>query len=151
MDGPSLTRSYEGCKLVSYQDKYGVWTNGRGHTGPDVFPRQVITQVQADAMFNNEDYPKAIQGAISDVGMVCWNNLDEVRKAIVVDLAFEMGQTGLSEFHRMIAALLTGDVETAAAELLDSDYASEVPNRAKPNAKMLLTGEWNENLETTSI
>jgi lysozyme len=147
MDGPTLTRRYEGCELVSYQDTRDVYTIGVGHTGPDVFPRQVITQAQADALFD-ADYSKAIQGAISDVGMVVWNNLDEVRKAVVCDLSFELGQVGLAEFSKTLACIAAEDWEGAAANLLDSAYAAEVPIRAKANAKMLLTGEWNENLET---
>ena len=47
--GISLTEISEGCRLIAYQDPAGVWTNGVGHTGSDVFPGQIVTQAQANA------------------------------------------------------------------------------------------------------
>ncbi|UGA37825.1 lysozyme [Chromobacterium haemolyticum] len=48
--GITLVKSFEGLKLVAYKCPAGIWTNGYGHTGSDVTPGQVITQVQADAL-----------------------------------------------------------------------------------------------------
>ena len=42
-----LIQKYEGCKLQSYRDSAGIWTVGYGHTGPDVGPKQTITQERA--------------------------------------------------------------------------------------------------------
>ena len=39
---------WEGCRLESYRDAVGVATIGFGHTGPDVFMGQRITQAEAD-------------------------------------------------------------------------------------------------------
>jgi len=36
----------EGTRLVAYRDTKGIWTNGVGHTGGDVFPGQVVTTQQ---------------------------------------------------------------------------------------------------------
>ena len=36
----------EGTRLVAYRDTKGIWTNGVGHTGDDVFPGQVVTTEQ---------------------------------------------------------------------------------------------------------
>ncbi len=50
--GLDLIKYFEGCRLYSYKpvptEKY--WTIGWGHYGPDVEPKSVITQAQADAM-----------------------------------------------------------------------------------------------------
>ncbi|WP_342419257.1 glycoside hydrolase family protein [Paenibacillus sp. FSL H8-0168] len=50
--GLDLIKHFEGCRLYSYKpvptEKY--WTIGWGHYGPDVEPKSVITQAQADAM-----------------------------------------------------------------------------------------------------
>ena len=46
--GLDLIKSFEGCRLTSYQDAGGVWTIGYGHTG-NVAPFTAITQQQADA------------------------------------------------------------------------------------------------------
>lgn len=47
--GEALTKQFEGCKLVAYQDVRGIWTVGFGHTGPEVIEGLTWTQDQADA------------------------------------------------------------------------------------------------------
>jgi len=45
-----LIKSCEGCSLTSYVCSGGVTTIGYGHTGPNVFANQVITQSEADTL-----------------------------------------------------------------------------------------------------
>jgi lysozyme len=52
--GRAFIAGWEGDKLVAYKDGGGVWTAGRGHTGPDVKPKMVITQEQSDAWFDED-------------------------------------------------------------------------------------------------
>ena len=51
--GKNLIKSYEGCRLEAYYCPSGVLTIGYGHTG-DVYPGQVITQAEADALFDQD-------------------------------------------------------------------------------------------------
>lgn len=44
----ALAKSFEGCRLLAYQDVRGVWTIAYGHTY-GVTPGMVCTQEQADA------------------------------------------------------------------------------------------------------
>ncbi len=46
-EGLNLIKSFESCRLTSYQDSGGVWTIGWGHTA-GVRAGQTITQAQAD-------------------------------------------------------------------------------------------------------
>lgn len=50
----ALIRSFEGCRLISYQDPGGKWTIGYGHTGPvngqPLGPGVSITEDQAEAL-----------------------------------------------------------------------------------------------------
>lgn len=146
MDGKTYTRQNEGCRLVAYQDTNGFWTIGVGHLlgVGSWFEGTIWTQAQADHQYD-EDYLKAQNGAMIDVGAVCWSRLDEVRQSALTDMAFNIGEQGLGAFHHMIAAILQSDWNTAAAELLGSDYADQVPNRAKRNAIILATGDWPNN------
>lgn len=48
--GLALIKSSEGCRLASYRCQAGVLTVGYGHTGPDVFEGQIITQPEADML-----------------------------------------------------------------------------------------------------
>ena len=46
--GLDLIKSFEGCRLTSYQDQAGLWTIGYGHCTPAVTEGLTITQDQAD-------------------------------------------------------------------------------------------------------
>ena len=48
LKGLALIKSFEGCKLDSYQDSVGVWTCGYGTTGPDIVEGITFTQAQAE-------------------------------------------------------------------------------------------------------
>ena len=54
MSAIELVRHFEGCKLVAYPDAGGVQTIGFGHTGPDVYPGLVWTQIQADTELQHD-------------------------------------------------------------------------------------------------
>jgi lysozyme len=59
-DGLELIKSFEGCKLIAYQDVGGVWTIGWGHT-EGVKPGATITQAQADRLFEDAVATRALQ------------------------------------------------------------------------------------------
>lgn len=66
--------------------------------------------------------------------------LDENRRHAIIDMAYNMGVAGVCKFKSMISALRKKDYETAAKELVDSKYFRDVPNRARRNRDILLTG-----------
>lgn len=49
-DGIDLIKSSEGCRLKAYRCQAGILTIGYGHTGPDVFEGQEITQEEANTL-----------------------------------------------------------------------------------------------------
>ena len=51
--GLQLIESFEGLRLISYQDSVGVWTIGDGHT-KCVHQHQTITQQQAEAVLQED-------------------------------------------------------------------------------------------------
>lgn len=54
--GRDLIKSFEGCRLTSYQDQGGVWTIGYGHTAK-VTNHDTITQLEADSLFEQDLFP----------------------------------------------------------------------------------------------
>lgn len=50
--GKKLIKGYESCRLKAYRDAKGVWTIGWGHTGPGVDEGDIITQAEADMLFD---------------------------------------------------------------------------------------------------
>lgn len=52
--GLDLLKSFEGRKLVAYQDQGGVWTVGYGHTGPEVIKGMVISADDAISLLETD-------------------------------------------------------------------------------------------------
>src|SRR5689334_6888086 len=48
---------FEDEKLVAYKDTGGVWTIGRGHTGPEVHEGLVWTPEQSALAFSKDNVP----------------------------------------------------------------------------------------------
>lgn len=91
--GKDLIKKYEGCRLKAYKpvptEKY--WTIGWGHYGPDVKAGQVITQQQADKIFD-ADLPK-YEGPVNNLGM----NLNQNEFDALVSFCYNCGAGNLSK------------------------------------------------------
>ena len=59
-------------------------------------------------------------------------------RMVLCDMCFNMGIKGLLKFKLFLEAIEDVDYQTAAEELLNSKYATQVPNRAKRNAQLVL-------------
>ena len=70
--------------------------------------------------------------------------LDDVRQDAMINLCFNIGITSLKKFSKALAAMNVHDYETAAAEFLDSRWASQVGTRALDVTDMIRTGEYSE-------
>lgn len=148
MNGPDWTAKFEAPDgrpiLHAYPDPLtggAPWTIGLGHTGADVGPKTVWTEDQCIHAFHN-DYQVASIVAATVIGSLAWAGLNEPRRAVLADMAFNIGQSRLSGFAKMLGAIRRKDWTEAKAQMLDSAYARQVKTRAKRNAKTLLTGEW---------
>ena len=73
-------------------------------------------------------------------GFDFYDGLDEARKTVLVDMAYQMGVSGMLRFKSMIKDIKVGAWDSAAKSLLDSKYARDSPNRAKRNAETMRTG-----------
>jgi GH24 family phage-related lysozyme (muramidase) len=133
----------EGLRLTPYRDSRGFWTIGRGHLLPqDLTATQratmVLTREEADALFES-DLASAIHGAAS---FAWWHVLDAERQAVIVEMVFQMGVSGVSEFVRMAEAIKARKFHAAAYEMLDSDWARQTPSRVKHLASAMRDGQW---------
>lgn len=70
-----------------------------------------------------------------------WRGLDEVRKAILINMCFNLGLPRLMTFRKMLKALEDRNYELAAKEMLDSKWAKQVGNRAIELSEMMRTGK----------
>ena len=125
----------EGTRLMPYADRGGKITIGTGRNLTD----RGITIDESDLMLTN-DILAAAQGLARRLPWFV--ALDSVRRIALVDLAFNMGLTGLCGFHVMLDALKQGDWPGAAAALLESAWATQVqPSRRDRIVAMLRTGQ----------
>ena len=76
-----------------------------------------------------------------DLSQLDWySTLDDVRKSVMIECAFNLGLHGLLQFQQMISALRSGNWQGAHDELLSSKAAQQLPARYANLAKLLLTG-----------
>lgn len=129
-----LTR-HEGFKSGVYKDSRGFNTVGFGRC-LDTNP---LTRDEALYLMQGP-----LTAARTDlVTSFAWFPiLDAIRQAVLMDLCYNIGIAGVLGFKKMISAMAAGDYDSAAAELMNSQYATQVGSRAKELAQMLKTGDW---------
>lgn len=69
-------------------------------------------------------------------------HLSSARQAVLINMAFNMGVSGLLLFKNMFKAISNYDFESAAVEMLNSKWAGQVGCRSDELAEQMLTGEW---------
>jgi lysozyme len=60
-----------------------------------------------------------------------FRNLTQARQEVLINMAFNLGVDGLMKFHRTLFLMENSRHEEAAAEMLNSKWASQVGGRAK--------------------
>jgi lysozyme len=108
--GINLIKSFEGCRLNSYQDVGGVWTIGYGHTS-NVHANMSITQQQADA-FLEQDLQRFSQAVSSAVKVP----LNQYQFDALVSFCYNVGVTAFTT-SSLLQRLNRGDYSGACSEL----------------------------------
>jgi lysozyme len=146
----------EGLVLNVYKDTLGIDTIGIGRNLEDRgISQQELNDLDIPTMNHVYEYgiteADAVYLANNDVQIVeeelvrahpCVDSLDAVRQLIVIDMAFNMGVPRLCKFKNMWAAIHNEDYPTAAKEMLDSRWASQVKGRATKLANAMHKGEF---------
>ncbi|MGR2663680.1 lysozyme [Chromobacterium haemolyticum] len=108
--GITLVKSSEGLKLVAYKCPAGIWTNGYGHTGPDVTPGMVITQAQADALLARD-----LERFEAGVARLVKVPLNQNQFDALVSFSYNLG-LGALQGSTLLRLLNAGDYAGAAAQ-----------------------------------
>jgi lysozyme len=116
LNGLALTKSFEGCRLVAYQDQAGVWTIGYGHTR-DVKAGDTCTQEQADKWLL-EDIAFAENCVNSKVKVP----LIQSQFDALVDFVFNLG-CGAFRSSTLLKFVNKGDFKQASQEFKKWDHA----------------------------
>ena len=122
----------EGRKAFPYNDTEGIPTIGIGRN-----LQNGLSPDEINYLFAN-DLKKAdasARGLYPD-----FDALSDNRRAVLVNMAFNLGSPRLAGFVKMRAAVLAGDFDRAADEMLSSRWATQVGQRAQRLAKMMREG-----------
>lgn len=117
-NGVKLTKGFESCRLVAYQDIKGVWTIGWGHTGPEVVAGLRWTQEQADAALTR-DYGWAER----EINVHVAYAINQAMFDAMVDLTYNIG-AGSFDHSTLLTELNRGDLEGAAKQFEAWSHAS---------------------------
>jgi lysozyme len=135
-------RRHEGLRLEPYKCSEGYLTIGFGRN----LETNGISEAEAEFMLLNDLL--MVEGELKDEGW--YNQLDETRRAVVLNMAFNLGKPTLLKFKKFIGALSDDDYETASKEMVtgsnggESKWASQVGKRAYELADQMRTGEWQD-------
>lgn len=131
-------RRDESCVLHAYPDSLGYLTIGIGHL-IDARKGGSIPQAIADQLLTLDVQAKHDE---LDRMLPWWEKLDDARKGVILNLAFNLGVAGLVAFHNTLTLIEQGKFDEAAAHVLTLPWASQVGARAQRLAQQLKTGTW---------
>lgn len=133
-----MLKRHEGVETHAYECSAGKITVGVGRN-IDQDGGIGLTEDEIDYLLQN-DIERVMLELVSEYDW--FNDLDDVRKDAMIDIAFNLGQTRLRLFKRALAAMEAGKYKDAATEFLDSKWAKQVGGRALELSDMISTGEY---------
>ena len=128
----------EGLVLHSYADTLGYATIGYGRL-VDQRKGGGISEDEALYLLKNDVNARlnVLENAID-----FFARLDDARKAVLLNMSFQLGITGLLKFKNTLAKIESGDYENASVNMMKSLWARQTPNRAQRLAEQMRTGQW---------
>ncbi len=116
----------EGYPTIGYGQKLG----GKG----DKLPAMETTKEEAEVWMLIK--VKSLYADIADL----LKGLDEPRQAVLVSMAYQLGEVGLRAFRKTLAAIKARDWETARLEMMNSKWHRQTPKRATRHEHVMRTG-----------
>jgi lysozyme len=124
---------HEGLRLKPYTDTVGKLSIGIGRNLDDVG----ISEKEAYAMLE-ADIAKCVQELHRAIPN--WQKHNSARQNVLVELVFNLGMPRLQGFKKFLAALDAQNYPLAAAELMNSKWATQVGKRAETLAEQMRNG-----------
>lgn len=127
----------EGFRGTLYKDSVGLLTIGYGRM-IDPSRGGGISKDEAEYLAAN-DLRTAERLCES---MPAYLDLSPPRQAVLVTMCANMGPVTLQGFKKFFSALVHQDYDEAAHEMLQSQWATQVKDRATRLAQQMKTGDW---------
>ena len=130
-------KRHEGVKSTLYKCTSDKWTIGVGRNLEDVG----LSDSEIDYLLENDIVRTE---NLLDEYMSWWRELDEVRQEALVNFVFNVGIGTAMKFKKAMTALEKWDYDTAADEMMDSNWSKQVGQRAIEVTEMIRTGEYQD-------
>jgi len=144
----------EGRRTMAYQDTRGIWTIGVGFNLEKSGAKETIesmginydgllarkvelTNVQIDTLLDEEI--KVAEAGVRSI-FSNYNQIDQTRQIILIDMLFNLGKAGLQKFRKMIAAILEENWQEAGDQMVDSLWYRQVGKRGVRDVEAMRTG-----------
>ena len=116
-------KKHEGFKKRVYKCSQGYDTIGYGFAIKDLELNEDISEMILMQKLDN---------LMTRIGktFVWWRSADSTVKDVVVEMCYQLGVSGFSKFKKTIDHLENKRYSKASAEMLDSRWAKQTPNRA---------------------
>ena len=139
-----IIRSEEGYQEGVYYDSLMYPTIGIGlkigkYRQPledfDAFPKMPLPVAEAWA---KSHLVKTIGGIKSyPIMYAAYGKATPVQQAVILSMCYQMGCHGAAQFKNTWGSLIQDDSQQAAAEMLNSRWAQQTPNRANRQSQMM--------------
>lgn len=142
-EGLTRLKLDEGCKLKAYPDPLthaAPWTIGYGATGSDINSNTVWTQTEAD-----NDILDRVHTLELRLGqqLSFFKQLSPVRQDVLVNIAYNIGLTGLLKWPVTLGHTEKGSFIEASNDILDNSvWRNQVGLRCDRCAHAMLSNTW---------
>ena len=130
-----ILKRHEGVKDTLYKCTADKWTIGVGRNLEDVG----LSEDEIEYLLQNDI--ERTKNLIERY-MPWYSDLDEVRQEALINFVFNVGIGTAMKFKNAMTALEAHDYDTAAIEMMDSNWAKQVGSRAVEVTEMIKTGEY---------
>ena len=116
-------KHHEGFRSIVYKCTEGYDTIGYGFA---------IKDLELDEDISEMILMRKLDNLMTRIGktFVWWRSADSTVKDVVVEMCYQLGVSGFSKFKKTIDHLENKRYSKASAEMLDSRWAKQTPNRA---------------------
>jgi lysozyme len=124
---------HEGLRLTVYDCPAGYKTIGVGRN----LEGKGVTEEEAMYLLDNDikDFQEGLSRELP-----WFDSLDECRRNILTNMAFNLGISGLLKFKNTLLAVENENWEEAASQMLDSRWAQQVGGRAAELSGLMKSG-----------
>lgn len=132
----------EGKRRYAYDDKTGERVKAPvGHLSIGIGTNldEGLSDAEVTALYETR-LSVAVRAASAFLPPGGWPTLDEIRQEVLVQMAFQLGESRLRKFVKLRRAIIMQHWEVAAGEMLASLWHQQSPARAARLAERMRTG-----------